>query len=564
MGGDRGAVRALNPVVIGTLAVVSCTVLVPIGYLLYGTFFDEGSFTLDFFDRAYGVQGLGSMLGSSVWFAAGSTAIAVAVGTLLAFLVVRTDAPLRRVTFVAALVPLFIPGLLYTIAWIMLASPRSGLFNELLDALPGDPTVDIFGMAGMMVVQGLHLVPLAFLLMAAAFGAMDGSLEEAAIASGARLSTVFRRITLPLARPALVAAVLVMMVRALESFEVPALLGIPGGVWVFTSRIWRALSDFPMRLGEAGAYSLSLLVLTSIGVLVSARLVSRGRRFETIGTRAKRVYRIRLGRWRAPATALIVAYALVAVVLPLLVLLYASTQPYYSAPSLDGLSRATLSNYGDTLGDAKSLRAFGNSLLLGVGAATAVMATMVVAAWFVVRTRVRGRSLVDGLASLPLAVPGLVLGTALVFVALRSPLPLYGTLWILLIAYFTRFMPYGIRFASASMRQVATELEDAARASGASFGQAMRRVLVPLLLPGLAAGWIYVLIVSMRELSASILVYSPGKEVLSVRIFEQYEAGRFTDLAALGALLLVVQLGLVLLAYRLSRRVGAWAAGAPA
>ena len=186
---------------------------------------------------------------------------------------------------------------------------------------------------------------------------------------------------------------------------------------------------------------------------------------------------------------------------------------------------------------------------------------MTVIAWVVVRTRTRGRLALDALTLSPLAVPGLVLGVALVFVYLRFPVPVYATLWILLIAYFTRFMPYGMRFASSSMRQLGGELEEAAKTSGAGWWQTFRRVLVPLLLPGLFAGWIYVLIVSMRELASSILLYTPGNEVLSVRIFELYESGRLTELAALGVLMMLVLVVLVAVAYRVGARLGAWEAG---
>ena len=214
--------------------------LVPLGYLVWGAFFDEGGATLDFFREAYTTYGLGSLALDSLAFAVGSSALAIGLGSGLAFLVVRTDIALKPVATVASLVPLIVPGM-YTVAWIMLASPRAGA----LGTLPGGSELDIFGIGGMIFVQGMHLSPLAFLLVAAALRTMDPSLEESAMVSGARRATVLRRITLPLLRPALLAAALVLSVRGLESFEVPALLGIPDGVWVFTSRIWRSLEQFP-------------------------------------------------------------------------------------------------------------------------------------------------------------------------------------------------------------------------------------------------------------------------------------------------------------------------------
>ncbi len=275
----RATGRGANPLVAVAAGLVAYMTLVPLGYLLWGAFFDESGPTLRFFDEAYQAYGLGSMAFNSLAFAIGSTLLAVALGSALAFLIVRTDVGLKPLGAAASVVPLIIPGILYTIAWIMLASPRSG---ALASVLPGSVAPDIFGLGGMILVEGLHLSPLAFLLMAAALGSMDASLEEAAIASGARLHTVLRKITLPLVRPALLAAGLILGVRALESFEVPALLGIPEGLWVFTSRIWRSLEQFPPDLGEAGAYSISLLVLCMAGLGAAAFPARRAGRLDVL------------------------------------------------------------------------------------------------------------------------------------------------------------------------------------------------------------------------------------------------------------------------------------------
>jgi iron(III) transport system permease protein len=408
----------------------------------------------------------------------------------------------------------------------------------------------------MILVEGLHLSPLVFLLMVAAFRSMDPSLEESALMSGARLSTVFRRITVPLAKPALYASILIMAVRALEAFEVPALLGIPRGIWVFTSRIWRVLSEYPANFGEAGAYSISLLLLTSVGVWLNSRLGKRGKSYQTVTGKGFRPHPMELGKMRWPAIALILAYFLVAVLLPVLILIYTSTQNFYSVPSLDTLSNMTWDNYRYTLTNASSLRALRNSFTLGIGSATLVMFIMAIASWLVVRTKLPGRWVVDNLSFLPLTVPGLVMGVALLFVYLRFPLPVYGTIWILFIAYFTRYMPYGMRYASTSMYQISGELEESAQTSGASWWQTFRRVNLPLLMPGLVAGWIYILMVSVRELSSSILLYSPGNEVLSILIFEQYENGQFTELASLGIVMVVVLMVLVYTAHKLGAKVG--------
>jgi iron(III) transport system permease protein len=554
--------RLLAPevLIIGVAVAVVCFLaLVPLLYLLWGTFVGEGGgLTLEHFRRAYapGSYDLATLAVNSAIFAVGSTVLSVVVGTTLAYLTVRTDVPFKKLVFAASLVPLIIPGILHTIAWIFLASPRIGLFNYMVEPVLGPGFFNIFSMGGMILVDGLHAAPLAFLLMYAAFKSMDPALEESALMSGARLPTVFRRITLPLVRPGLYAAILIMAVKALEAFEVPALLGIPSGTWVFTSRIWRVLSGFPTEYGQAGAYSLTLLAATTAGVFLQARLSRRGKAFQTITGKGFRPRAMELGRWRWPATAAVCVYFFIAVIMPIAVLLYASTQRFYTVPSLDNLSAMTLDNYRYILDHPQAMRAARNSLILGIGSATAVMFGMSIISWIVVRTRLPGRWLLDNLAFMPLVVPGLVLGVALLFVYLRSPVPIYGTLWILFIAYLTRYMPYGMRYASTSMYQIAGDLEESAQVSGASWWQQFRRVTLPLLMPGLIAGWIYIVIVSVRELSSSILLYSPGNEVLSIVIWEQWENGQFTELAALGILMIVLLVVLVTIGARLGARVG--------
>jgi iron(III) transport system permease protein len=551
--------RLLEPrtlIVVGVVVVIGYLALVPLGYLLWGTFFDETGFTLDFFREAYSAFGLMEMVGNSLLFAAGSTVLAVSLGTLLAYLIVRTDVPLKGLMFATSLVPLIIPGILHTIAWIFLLSPRIGVFNKLLEPIFGPGTFNVFSMWGMTLIEGLHLSPLVFLLMFAAFKSMDPSLEESALMSGARLGTVFRRITMPLVKPALFAGILVMTVRALESFEVPALVGIPAGIWVFTSRIFRVLSVFPRSFGQAGAYSMSLLILTSIGVYLHSRFSRHAKSYQTVTGKGFRPRPMELGKWRWPATGLILAYFFVAVVMPVVILLYSSTQNFYQVPSMETLSNMTLDNYRYTFSQDQTVRALKNSFILGIGSATGVMFLMAVGSWIVVRTKITGRWMVDNLAFLPLVVPGLVLGVSLLFVYLRHPLPIYGTIWILFIAYFTRYMPYGMRYASTSMYQISSELEECAETSGASWWQAFRRVLLPLLMPGLVAGWIYIITVSVRELSSSILLYSPGNEVFSIVIWEQWNNGQYTELASLGIVMVVALVLLVTVAHKLGAKVG--------
>lgn len=554
----RRLLSARTVVVLVVAALIAYFGLVPLGFLLEQTFFRSGHLTLANLREAYTTIGLGKMTLNSLAFAFGSTAVAMVLGTALAYLIVRTDVPGKPLMFAASLVPLIIPGILHTIAWIFLASPQIGILNRnVIEPLDGNHPFNVFSLYGMSLVEGLHLAPLVFLLMVASFRSMDPALEESAVMSGAPLRTVFRRITLPLAKPAIFAGVLIMMVRGLESFEVPALLGLPNHIWVFTSRIWDVLNATPPGYGQAGAYALSLLVLTSIGIFVYSQFTRRSRSFQTVTGKAFRPRPVPLGAWRIPATIFLILYFVVSVLLPLLTLAYASTQPFYSPPSRYTLSHMSLSTYPAVFHDPLVRHAATNSLILGLGAATVVMLLTAVAAWVVVRTRLPGRWLVDNLASLPLVIPGLVLGVALLSVYLRMrSLPIYGTLWILFVAYLTRFMPYGMRYSSTSMFQIGRELEESAQMSGAGWFQTFRRVILPLLVPGFVAGWIYILIVSVRELGSSVLLYSPGREVLSIVIWQWYRDGLFPQLAALGVVMVGALIVLVSVAYKLGAKVG--------
>jgi iron(III) transport system permease protein len=536
--------------------IVAYLAIVPLYYLFWGTLFDATGFTVDGFRRAYGNDQIFNLVGNSLWFAIGAAALSMMLGTGLAYLQVRTDVPFKALFFAASIIPLVIPGILYTIAWILLGSPDIGLINHYLEPIFGSAVIDVFSIWGMVWVEGLQLSPIVFLLMVASFRAMDPSLEESALMSGAGRWTVFRKITIPLARPAIVAAILIMVVRSLESFEVPALLGLQNGIYVFTSRIYFVLRDYPPDLSAAGALAIGLLVLAIIGVIISNYAGRAGKNFQTVTGKGFRPRPMELGRWRLLAGLLIIAYFVLTVLAPLLVLLYTSLLRFYAPPSKGTFSTMTLDNYRQLIHTSSALTALKNSLILGLASATLVMAVMAVAAWIVVRSQLRGRKVLDALAFMPLVVPGLVMGLALSFVYLRSPIPIYGTLFILLISYCTRYLPYGMRYAVTSMQQISNELEESALVNGASWWQTFRRVLLPLLMPGLVAGWIYILVVSFRELSSSILLYSPGNEVLSILIFEQFENGQFTVLSALGVVMVLTLVVLVTIAYKLGAKVG--------
>lgn len=539
------------------IVLIAYLVLVPLGFLIWRGLSGEQGLSLASIREAYAVSGTGAMIRNSLVFALGCSVLATVTGTLLAYVCVRTNAPLKPVIYATSVVPLIIPGILFTISWIFLLSEEIGIFNIALRSVGLDLlTFDVFSLSGMILVEGLHLSPIVFLLMFAAFRATDPSLEESALMSGATVPQMFRRVTLPLVRPALLAAGLVMVVRGLESFETPALLGVPAGQWVFTSRIYQALNTFPVRYDRAAIYSLSLVAITAGGLAYVQWVSRKAERYQTISGKGFRPRPLDLGRWRWPISVAFVAYFLFVAVAPVAVLLYVSLLPFYMAPGTEAVAAFSLDNYREMLGLPNVVRSLRNSVLLAVGSATLLMLLMSVVAWLVVRSKMRGRQVLDTISAFPLAYPGLVLGVALIFVYLRVPLPIYGTLWILLVVYLTRYMPYGMRYATTSISQISTELEESARMSGAEWKDTFRRIILPLLAPGLIAGWIYIMIVSVRELSSSLLLYSPGNEVFSVVIWELWEAGRPQVLAAVGVTMVAGLMVMVALAYKLGANIG--------
>ena len=546
------------------VALVVWLALVPLVFLLWQSFLTPqtaaapAQYTLENFRTAYLSGDNARLFFNSLQFAVGAAVLSLVVGTGLAWMNERTNTPFKTLFFALAIIPLVIPGILFTVAWIMLASPKIGVINLVLQTLFDTDAVivNIYTMAGMIWVDGLHYSPMAFLLMTAAFRSMDPSLEEQAAMSGASVPQIARRITLRLAWPAALGSLLILFVRAIESFEVPALLGLPVGIHVYTSSIYQAIHQYPSQIGLAAAYAVTLLLLTSLGIYVQSRLSSQGGRFATVTGKGFRPRTIDLGRWRYVTAAIFILYFVVIVLLPFLVLVWSSLQQFYSAPSWAALSRLSLDSYRAVLDYPRFADIVWNSLVLAIGSATIVMLVSAVISWIVVRTKIPGRWMLDNLASLPLVFPGLVLGLAIMICYLYLDIGVYGTLWIMLIAYVTRFLPYGMRYNSASMLQIHKELEESAAMSGASWGMTFRRVVLPLLKPGLLAGWIYVMIVSIRELSSSILLYSPGTEVVSIMIWELWQNGQYVELSALGVMLIVALFCLVLLAQLAGKRFG--------
>ena len=457
---------------------------------------------------------------NSIEFAAGSALVSLLLGTLLAWLNERTNTPFKKCFFALSVIPLVVPGILFTVAWILLGSPKIGILNLLLQYILDTDYVffDVYSMGGMIWVAGLHYTPVAFLLMSAAFRYMDPALEESAMMSGANTWQVFYHVTLRLTWPALFGTMLILFIRALGSFEVPALLGLPVGIQVFTSSIYQAIHHYPSQIGLASTYATTLLLITAGGIYFLARISSQGHRYSTMTGKGYRPHPIDLGKWRCLAGTAFALYICWIVILPFLVLLWSSLQKFYRIPQMAALHDLTFDAYRFVWDYPNIGTSVGNSIFLSLGSATLIMLLTAVMSWVVVKTSTPGRWLLDNLASLPLVFPGLVLGLSIMTFYLHVDVGVYGTLWILLIAYITRFLPYGMRYNTASMLQIHKELEESAAMSGASWSTTFRKIVLPLIKPGFVAGWIYIVIVSIRELSASILLYSSGSEVVSVVI----------------------------------------------
>ena len=538
--------------------------LMPLGFLVWQSFMTPrtasaaSTFTLENYREAFtGGENL-ALFTTSIQFAFGAAVLALCIGTLLAWINERTNTPFKPAMYALSIVPLIIPGILFVVSWIMLGSPKIGILNLVFQSIFNTDyvLVDVYSLGGMIWVDGIHYAPIAFLLMTAAFRSMDPSLEESALMSGASIASVAIHVTLKLAWPAAAAAFLILFVRSIESFETPALLGLPVGIQVFTSSIYDAIHRYPSNVGLASAYALVLLAITSGGVWWQSKLSAQGGKYSTVTGKGFRPRVMDIGAWRWLTGGFLVVYGLLVVGLPFFVLLWSSLQRFYSTPSWAAMQDLSFQAYATVIDYPGVGTAVWNSFWLAITSATLVMLLTAVMCWIVHRTKIRGRWLLDSLASVPLVLPGLVMGLSIMVCYLTIGGGIYGTVWILLIAYMTRFMPYGMRYNSTSMIQLHRELEESAAMSGASWFSSFRRVVLPLLKPGFIAGWIYIVIVSVRELSSSILLYSPGSEVVSIMIWELWQNGQYVELSAFGVMLIAALFIFVVVAQLIGKRFG--------
>lgn len=514
-------------------------------------------FTLKYYSDLLLHAGLVGPLFNTVCFAIGSALLATFIGGCIAWIVTRTDAPLRGLGYFTAFASFGTPFILYTIGWLLILG-RAGPVNFWLRTLLGSSgaVVNVYSLWGMIFVESLLWSPLVFLMLTASFHSMDPALEEASSVCGAGVWRTVSRISLRLMLPAFFAVMLLVFIRAFESFEIPALVGLPGDVRVLTTSIFLDAERMPPRYGSAGAFSVLLMAIVAAALYGYFRVTREASKYHTITGKGYRPRVIALGRWRYAASAALLLYTFLLLVMPFLIVLWASLLPFYVQPSFQALSKLTLRNYHTVLHYEETTLAVKNSLLLGLGSGTVVMVITSLASWILVRSRLRGRWLLDLLTTFPLLFPGIVMGLAILRFYLIVPVPVYGTLWILLIAFVTRYIPYGIRYTHAGLLQLHKELEEAAYAAGASWFNCMRRVTFPLLTPAFLGGWIFVFLISAKELSMSILLVSPGTPVVSVTIFDLWENAQVGELAAFGILWTVILVSVAVTYYYFARRYG--------
>ncbi len=555
-----------------TIWLVFCTVIcgwfviVPVGALFFTAFtedtgFGPGPFSLANFVEAYGHWSILKVFGNSVIFATGTAVLTFLMGGAVAFVVERTNAPGREIFHSLALISFALPGLLIAMAWTLTLSPNIGWFNQLFKDFTGskEPLLNIYTMAGMVWALSSHYFPLAYLLLGPALRMLDVRMEEAATMSGARsLQTLFR-VTLPILRPAILSTILLLFVRGIESFEVPRLIGNPARISVFTTEVQRATSQSTPEFGVASALSMSLLGMCVLAVFFYRRATRNAEAYATITGKGYKPVPLELGRMRWPVTIGLSLMFVLALGLPLLTLIWQSFFRNLATPFMETTSPFTLSNYGFVLHYPIFLEAVHTSVRLAAMAATSVILLTFVAAWVTQRAAPRGGWILDALAFSPIAIPSVIIGASVLFAYLMLPIPVYNTIWILLIAYVTLYLPYGMRFATSGITQIHKELEEAAAVSGAGIIQTFIKVLLPLLAPIIIAAWLYVFVLAVRELSASVFLVGPGTHVLgTISLTMWEEGGSYGAVCALGIIqitpLVVIVAGLRWFERRVSAR----------
>src|SRR5579859_3912099 len=552
------------------LVLIANMVLAPLA-MVVTTAFNLGptarspEFSLDFFRQAWTSPTTWTVLGNTAVFALVSTLLAMTIGVFFAFMVERTDMPMKN--FAYAVVPLTIamPGLLYGIAWVLLLSPRIGLFNLALLGLFGKdtgmltgwahlgfdgPPIQAYSMVGMIFVDAIRGVGVVFLMTVGIFRNMDPSLEEAAMVAGASAPEVARRITLRLMLPGILAAFVYSLTGSLETFEIPAVMGLPGNIHLLSTKIY--LLNKTDDSAIASSIGIVFILLAIVFVAFYSRLTRRIEKYSTVTGKAYRPRVMKIGTFKYVAAGLVWLYLTVVVLAPFLVMVWASIQPYYAVPSPQALGRVTLDAYAYVFTQPSAAIALFNTLLLTLVAPTITMLLTTLVAWYVVRSQMRGKRLLDVLAFLPNSIPSIMIALALVYLFLTVPwrlVPIYGTVWIITLAVVTRYLAFGSRTMHGAVLQLHHDLEEAAQVGGVSWGNAMRYIVLPLLFPSIVSGWVFVALHAVRETTMALMLYSPSSRVISLLMWDTWQSGDVNKATATGVVLMIFT-GLIILTGR--------------
>lgn len=547
-----GAVRWLQATSAGRIAGLALLVAIlaflsvyPLSMLLYGSLHSTppgmaGTFNLDGYRDILTRENLLTLL-NTVGISLAKTVPSLALAVLLAWTLARTDTPCRGALEVLVTLPFFIPPILTAMAWGMLGNPQVGLLNQLYQWITGSSTapINVYSYGGVVWHMMQYSVPFLFLLIVDAFRAMDPSLEEAARMCGASRFRTFRTITLQMMLPALTSGAILSFIRGIENFESPLFFGTPAGIHVITTDIYDSINQrSPPQYQYATAVSFVIMALLFLIVLLQWRLL-RGRSFTTVSGKGYSPGIIKLGKWRWATFAFCVLFFVVTVVLPVGQLLIGSFFKFFGFYQWDML---TLEHYQAVFGSSEFWRGFGNTMLLGLIGASATMVLGGLVAYISVRTKWRGRSLIDAMAWLPWMMPGIVLGVGFLwgFALLPHAIPIYGTIWALLLAYISLGTPLSVRVMSSAFSQLSFDIEECSRVHGAGWLTTMWRIVIALSWPSFAVGWVLVFFGIMRELSASVLLYSIGSEVLSVVLLKLWVNGNAEQVSVIGLMMMVM------------------------
>jgi iron(III) transport system permease protein len=543
----RARLTYLLVVIVGLLTVCP-VVMLALGSVSEGlTAF--GAFTLKKYISAYTDPALLGVMVNTVIFVFSSSVLATVLAIFLAYLNTRTDIPFKFLFKILSIIPMMIPHLLFSVSWALLLNPSNGMMNTVLKSLFSleSAPFNIYSLQGMILVEALLDLPIAYLIIAPAMASFDVALEESSRVFGAGAWRTLIRVTLPVLRPAILAAFVLGLVRSLASFAVPSVLGMPGRVNVLATHLYEMIAlGFATDYGKAAAVGMSVLATSVTLIYVYRALTAESDKYVTISSRGYRPTLIELGKARIPMFTIVALLSFVVIVLPVAVLLYTSFVPYSMVPSARAFSLMSLKHWTDVLGDPLSLLALKNSLFLALTGATLGVVLSVFVGYAIVKVKSRASGILESLSFLSFSFPGIVIGVGFMWFFVQTPL--YATIWALLIGYVATYLPYGVRPMASAFVQVHGHLEESSLVCGAGPMTTMRRIIVPLLVPGIVSAWILMATMFIRELTLSVVLSRPGTEVLAVQILKFADDGLWGKLSALGIIMIGISTALVVLA----------------